>query len=93
MLDRAADLNLQLANVPWWATILIEGSNSQDPRFKQTLCLHLDCMAETLNIDKGNDAGSHAEASLAFSVIFGQCSLARNGVFRVGAPLIAFEMS
>jgi hypothetical protein len=50
-------------------------------------------MAETLNIDKGNDAGSHAEASLAFSVIFGQCSLARNGVFRVGAPLIAFEMS
>jgi len=29
MLDRAADLDLHLGDVPWWAVALLEGSNSQ----------------------------------------------------------------
>ena len=66
MSDRAADLDLQLGDVPWLATVLLECPNSQHPGLKQALRLHLDGMAETQGVDKGNDAGSHGEASLAF---------------------------
>jgi hypothetical protein len=67
-------ISTSISDIPWWATVLLEGSNSKDPCLEQALGLHLNCMTEPLGINKGHDADSHGEASLAFSVIFGQCS-------------------
>jgi len=69
MSDRTADLNVQLADVPWCAIALLERSDGQHACLKKALGLHLHGMPETQCVGKGNDARSHGEASLAFRFI------------------------